>query len=279
MDNHASDPMLPLLYGVHRRVQENDDSFTLELEPVNGETLPPFRAGQFNMLYMYGVGEVPISICGDPGEPHRLVHTTRSVGTVTRALSELRENDVLGVRGPYGTDWPLDELEGRDIVIVAGGIGLAPIRPVILQVLSEREKFGRFVLMYGARTQGEMLYRRELEQWRSRFDMDVYVTVDRATGNWHGNVGVVTTLIRHAPFDPLDCAALVCGPEIMMRFTMPELRQRGVALERTYVSMERNMKCGVGFCGHCQMGSHFICKHGPVIRFDQIQSIFGKREV
>ena len=208
-----ADPMLPHLYSVRQRVKENDDTFTLELEPAEASVLPAFEAGQFNMLYVFGTGEIPISISGDPGKPFRVIHTTRAVGTVTRAMSELREGDQLGVRGPFGNHWPLSENAGNDVVIVAGGIGLAPLRPVFYHLLAQREQYGKIVLLYGVRTQEDMLYRRELEQWRARFDMDVYVTVDRATGRWRGNVGVVTSLIPRAPFDPLSSVALICGPK------------------------------------------------------------------
>jgi NAD(P)H-flavin reductase len=287
METEATDfpaePMLPFAYTVRKREKENDDTFTLELEPAAGDLIPPFQAGQFNMLYVFGIGEIPISVSGDPSKPYRLIHTTRSVGAVTGAMNQLREGDMLGVRGPFGSHWPLEQIEGSDVVIVAGGIGLAPLRPALYQLLAAREKYGKIVLLYGARTQDEMLYRRELEQWRARFDMEVHVTVDRATTRngrqWQGNVGVVTTLIPRAPFDPLDSVAFVCGPEVMMRFTVHALGRRGVTSDRIYVSMERNMKCALGFCGHCQFGPHFVCKEGPVFRFDKIQDLFGKWEV
>lgn len=275
----VADPMLPFVYSIRQRKKENDDTFTLELEPADGHLLAPFAPGQFNMLYVFGIGEIPISVSGDPANPYRLIHTTRAVGTVTQAMDTLREGDALGVRGPFGSQWPLKEAEGADIVVVAGGIGLAPLRPAIYQLLAHRAKYGKIVLLYGARTQEDMLYRRELEQWRARFDMNVFVTVDRATSGWHGNVGVVTTLVSHAPFDPHDAVAMVCGPEVMMRFTMQALQKRGVDPQRIYLSMERNMKCATGFCGHCQYGSHFICRDGPVFRFDQIAPIFGSWEV
>lgn len=279
MTAYITDPMCPALYAVRDRVRENEDTFTLELEPYTGSVVPAFQAGQFNMLYLFGIGEIPISVSGNPLHPYRLIHTTRAVGTVTRAMSKAREGDVLGVRGPFGTHWPLATMTGKDVVIVAGGIGLAPLRPALYQLLAQREQYGKVVLLYGVRTQEDMLYRREIEQWRARFDLEVYVTVDRATGRWHGNVGVVTTLIAHAPFDPLNSVALVCGPEIMMRFTVQALEKRGVTPQRIYLSLERNMKCGVGFCGHCQFGPKFICKDGPVFRFDTIAPIFGKAEV
>jgi NAD(P)H-flavin reductase len=275
----GSDPMLPTAYRILRVHRELSDTFTLELEPADGSDVPPFATGQFNMLYVFGVGEIPISISGDPSHPQPLVHTTRAVGTVSKAMRELRSDDVIGVRGPFGSRWPIEQAEGKDIVIVAGGIGLAPLRSVMYQVLARREKYGKVVLLYGARTPGYILYRRELERWRSRLDLEVYATVDRATGSWRGSVGVVTRLIPRAPFDPLNTTALICGPEIMMRFTALELEKRGVAAEHIYVSMERNMKCAVGFCGHCQYGPYFVCKDGPVFQYSCLQGMFTKGEV
>ena len=277
--NQSAVPMGPSPYRVQRVRQDTYDTFTLELQSANGAERFCFSAGQFNMLYVFGVGEVPISISGDPAIPVTLVHTTRAVGTVTKAMRQLKRGDMLGVRGPFGTHWPVEEAIGNDVVIVAGGIGLAPLRPALYALLANREKFGKVVLLYGTRTPSDILFRRELESWRSRLDLEVYVTVDRATGNWRGNVGVVTTLIPKAPFDPRNAVALVCGPEIMMRFTILELQKRGVAAENIFLSMERNMKCAVGFCGHCQFGPTFICKDGPVFRYDRIKDLFTKREI
>lgn len=270
---------VPYLCRVSERLQENDDTFTVALEPAGSTGHRPFAAGQFNMLYLFGLGEIPISISGDPAVPAHLVHTTRAVGNVTHAMARLKVGDMLGVRGPFGSAWPLDAIKGKDIVIIAGGIGLAPLRPALYQLLENRDAYGKIVLLYGARTQEDMLFRKELEHWRGRFDLDIYVTVDRATGDWHGNVGLVTTLISRAPFDPQNAVALMCGPEVMMRFTIQALQKRGVAVEQTYLSLERNMKCGCGFCGHCQFGPLFICKQGPVFRLDQVQRFLGKWEV
>jgi NAD(P)H-flavin reductase len=231
------------------------------------------------MLYLFGVGEIPISISGDPSKPKRLVHTTREVGTVTRAMRKLKRGEVLGVRGPFGSHWPVEDAKGNDVVIVTGGIGLAPLRPALYAILSEREKYGKVVLLYGARTPADILYRQELEQWRARFDLEVHVTVDRAMSGWRGNVGVVTTLIPKAPFDPLNTHAFVCGPEIMMRFTVMELQKRGVPTDAIFLSMERNMKCAIGFCGHCQFGPTFVCKDGPVYRYDRIKEWLAKWEI
>jgi len=272
------DPMLPEPHRLERVRRETHDTFTLELKPAQGD-VKPFAPGQFNMLYVFGTGESAISISGDPADTDTLVHTVRAVGTVTRAMQKLRRGDVIGVRGPFGSCWPVREAEGNDLVIATGGIGLAPLRPVIHHVLANRDKYGRAALLYGARSPRDLLFRRELERWRSRFDLEVEVTLDTASGDWRGNVGVVTRLIPAAPFDSLNAVALICGPEVMMRFSVLELQKRGLRDENIYLSMERNMKCAIGFCGHCQFGPTFICKDGPVFRYDAIRWLFGKREI
>jgi len=274
----ASSSMVPRPFRVEKVVRDISDTFTLHLRPEEGRRAFPFAAGQFNMLYQFGVGEVPISISGDPGEPDRLIHTIRSVGTVTAGMAALKKGDVVGVRGPFGSAWPVEQAEGSDVVIIAGGIGLAPLRPVIYHIIANRGKFGRLRILYGARTPRDILFRSQLERWSSRLDTFVDVTVDRASGDWHGNVGVVTRLIGHGGFDPDNTVAMICGPEIMIRFTLQALADRGVGNDRIYVSMERNMKCAVGFCGHCQYGGNFVCRDGPVFRFDRIEDIFALRE-
>ncbi len=274
-----ADPMVPVLHTVTQVRRDTRDTFTMILRPTDGGSPAPFLPGQFNMVYAFGVGEVPISISGDPRSGQRLTHTIRAVGPVTRALRGVPVGGTLGVRGPFGSHWPLDELRGRDLLVVCGGIGLAPLRPVIYQVLHERQQYRRVTLLYGARTADEILYRRELTRWSSRLDVDVLITVDRASGSWHGNVGVVTNLISRAALDPATAVALVCGPEIMMRYAVMGLQQRGLDTRNIYVSMERNMKCGLGWCGHCQYGGSFVCTDGPVFRFDRIASRFEVREL
>ena len=270
-------PMLPKEFRVRRVRRETVDTFTVEIEATNGDQTYTFAPGQFNMLYAFGVGEIAISICADP-QGKSLMHTTRVVGTVTKALGKLRTGDTLGVRGPFGSSWPVEQVAGRDVVVVAGGIGLAPLRGALHHLLRCRTETSRLVLLYGVRTPQDILYRRDLERWRNG-GLQVYVTVDRATGSWLGHVGVVTSLIPHAPLDPINAVAMVCGPEIMMRYTVLELQKRGVAEERIFLSMERNMKCAIGFCGHCQFGPEFICKDGPVFRYDRIKNWLGIREL
>jgi NAD(P)H-flavin reductase len=272
-------PMLPQPYTVRRLFKEMRDTYTLELAPTDGAETPPFAAGQCNMLYVFGVGEIPISISGDPTQPQPFVHTVRAVGAVSRAICNLKRGAVLGVRGPFGSPWPVETAVGYDVVLVAGGLGLAPLRPALYYVLAHRQQYGRVVLLYGARTPEELLYRRQLERWRARFDMEVLVTVDRATEDWQGSVGVVTKLIARASFDPSETVAMLCGPEVMMRFTIMALQQQGVADDHIFVSMERNMQCAIGLCGHCQFGPTFVCKDGPVLSYDRIRTWFGKREV
>lgn len=273
------DPMEPEMYRIRRLIKETSDTFTLEFAPVEAHRVHNFEPGQFNMLYVFGVGEIPISISGDPAHPERLVHTVRAVGAVTNAMNVLRVGDVVGVRGPYGTAWPVKAMKGQDIVLVAGGIGLAPLRPALYQVLSHREEYGKIVLLYGTRSPEDILFRRELERLRARFDLEIHVTVDYAGARWQGNVGVVTKLIPKAPFDPVQSVAMVCGPEVMMRFAAAELRKRGVSPDKIYMSMERNMKCALGFCGHCQFGPFFICQDGPVFTYDRLLPWINRWEV
>lgn len=273
----SDDPMLPRVARVRRRRRDAPGTWTLDLEP-GAEGGAGFAPGQFNMLTAFGVGESAISLSGDPDDGGAIVHTIRAVGPVSSALARLRPGEALGVRGPFGSAWPIEEAEGSDVVVVAGGLGLAPLRPAVYRLLARRERYGKLVLLYGTRSPGDILFRREVEAWRARFDIDVEVTVDHATGGWFGHVGVVTTLIDRAAFDPLNTTALVCGPEIMMRFAIAALRHGDVADDAIHLSMERNMKCAVGFCGHCQLGSIFICKDGPVFPLPRVAGLLGTRE-
>src|SRR5436190_7064536 len=272
----APGAMVPRPFRVVRRRREASDTWTLELEPVAGEPLE-VSPGQFTMLYAFGIGEVPVSVSGEAGGP--LIHTLREVGALTAALCASRPGTVLGVRGPFGNAWPVDVARGSDVAIVAGGIGLAPLRPAIYHILSHRRDYGEVALLYGSRTPADLLYRRELERWRGRFDLQVGVTVDRGADGWRGDVGVVPKLIASARFDPDAVVAMVVGPEIMMRFTGEALLERGVPADRIYLSMERDMQCGLGHCGHCQLGPTLICRDGPVYRWDEIAPLLKVREL
>lgn len=254
--------------------RDTNDTFSLELDGGF-----PFLPGQFNMLYAFGTGEVPISISGDPSNPGRLVHTIRRVGATTEALCRLNSGDSVGVRGPYGTAWPVSVAAGKHLLIVAGGIGLAPLRPVVYEALRNRDRFRSVALLYGARTPADLLFAPELEKWRDRTDFDCRVTVDRGDPGWHGNTGVVTTLIDARTIDPENTVAMICGPEVMMRFAARNLRQRRMAASDIYLSEERNMKCGIGVCGHCQLGPLLLCKHGPVLTYERLEPLLLVREL
>lgn len=251
--------------------RETHDTFTLTVTPVEGTAFEPFQPGQFSMLYVFGVGELPISISGDPADAERMVYTVRSVGQATHALVSRKAGDVIGIRGPFGTSWPVKEARGKDVLIVAGGIGLAPLRPVIYHVLRNRDDYVRLILLYGARSPRDLLYRKQLAEWGRAPDTQVLVTVDYGGLSWRGHVGVVTTLFRQLRLHPAETVAFICGPEIMMRYVIRMLEARGVAPQDIYLSMERNMKCGAGFCGHCQLGPYFVCKDGPVFSYRQMQ--------
>ncbi len=269
--------MTPVPYRVVSRTVETHDTTTLELVPIADAIAP--QPGQFAMLYAFGVGEVPISTSGRASADGRLTHTIRSVGAVSRALAASSPGDVIGVRGPFGTGWPLAEAEGGDLVVVAGGIGLAPLRPAVYHALARREAFGAVCLLVGARSPEELLFTAELEQWRGRFDLEVDVTVDSALGDWRGRVGLVTKLVPDAPFDAGRARAFVVGPEVMIAFTARALRDRGLSDDRISVSLERNMRCAVGHCGHCQLGPTLVCRDGAVFRYDLVEHLLKVREL
>lgn len=262
------DPMLPEPWRIVRRRQDTEDTFTLQVTPLEPAARRTPIPGQFNMIYLFGIGEVPISICSEPGRP--MLHTTRDVGGVTHAMAQLTPGEVIGLRGPFGTGWPLEKAQGRDILFVAGGIGLAPLRGALLEVLRMRDEVGRITLLYGARYPSELLYLRELQRL-TRLGLRLSITVDHSAEGWEGPVGFVTKLIPSATFDPERVLVMMCGPEIMMRNAVYELWRCGVPNKSLYLSLERNMKCAVGYCGHCQFGSKFICRDGPVYHYDQVE--------
>lgn len=275
----APDPMLPVIARVTRRTRELSDTWTLDLVAADGGPLMHYAPGQFTMMYVLGVGEIPVSISGDAADPTRLVQTVRAVGKVSEGVTKLTAGATLGLRGPYGTAWPVADGYGRDVVVVAGGLGLAPLRPALYQLLAERKKFGKLVLLYGTRRPEDILFRRQLERWRKQLDMEIEVTVDHAGAAWRGHVGVVTKLIPRLGIDAGNAMALVCGPEIMMRFAAGALHDIGMADEMIHLSLERNMKCAVGLCGHCQFAGSFVCKDGAVMRYDKVRRLLALKEI
>ncbi len=241
--------------------------------------LPPFAPGQFNMLYIPGCGEVAISISGSSQDGTLLRHTIRHVGRVTNAIANLQPSSELGLRGPYGTPWPLAECTEKDVVLVAGGLGLAPLRPVIDALVSERQKFHKVNLFIGARTPEMLLFAKEYEAWAGA-DINVQVTVDRDPQELGYHTGVVPLLIdRWQPRGPQNVVAMVCGPEVMMDYSARSLHKKGLKAGAIFLSLERNMQCAVGVCGHCQLGPDFICKNGPVLKYDRVQHYFAVRDL
>jgi NAD(P)H-flavin reductase len=236
-----------------------------------------FQPGQFNMLYLPGYGEAAISICSDNEKRDTIGHTVRFVGNVTGGISRLKAGDQVGLRGPFGTHWPVEQLEGKDILLASGGIGLPPLRPVIYHIIRNRSKYGKVILLYGARSPGDLLYTAQFEEWR-KADIDVQVTVDRADETWKGLVGVVPLLFYNFRLDQTKTVVMTCGPEIMIRFVVFEALARRIPADKIFVSLERNMKCGQGFCGHCQLGPYFICKDGPVFPYSALESYFSVEE-
>ena len=272
-----SSSLVPEVWKVLRKRQDSEDVWTLTLGRSGGDC--SYSPGQFNMLGVFGNGEVPISVSGDTGKKGEIIHTIRDVGAATHALVKLKAGDELAVRGPYGRGWPVKEAKGRDLVFVAGGLGLAPLRPAILAAVENSNDYGRIAILYGARQPDQILFAGDLKKWGRRKGIHVEVTVDHCSPDWHGHVGVVTQLL--APFDFSDgqATAFVCGPELMMRFVSLELEVQGITREQIWLSMERNMKCAMGWCGHCQYGPSFICKDGPVYSLDRLEAWLTRKGV
>jgi anaerobic sulfite reductase subunit B len=267
---------VPASYRISARQEETHDTVSITLEPA-GDPIDDFRAGQFTMLYAFGVGEIPISISGGPGSP-ALTQTIRAVGAVSTALCTARAGQLVGVRGPFGTSWGEADAAGQDLLLVAGGIGLAPLRPALLAALRERQRYRRVIVLIGARSPAELVFATELAAWRHN-GAEVEVTVDRADASWPGNVGVVTQLIGRARLDPLHTTALICGPEVMMRLTARTLLAADVPAASIRVSLERNMQCGVAECGHCQLGPLLLCRDGPVVSYTVAEPLMAIREL
>jgi NAD(P)H-flavin reductase len=269
--------MMPEPFGLVSKRQDTFDTWTLELAARSGLPLH-FSPGQFTMLSAGGCGEVPISISGDPNDPDRLVHTVRAAGLATQAICAAEPGVTMGVRGPFGRPWPLEEGDGCDLVFAAGGIGLPPLRPAIVAALARRERYGRLVLLYGGRAPEQLLYADELAAWSDR-GVEVMVTVDSAGPEWRGHVGVVTRLVPRVGLRAEQTVAMCCGPEVMMRFAAAALREAGVGARQLFASVERNMQCGIARCGHCQLGPTLVCRDGPVYRWADLERWLAIREL
>lgn len=278
-DDRPALALEPCEYTVVGRVRETGSSVTLTLAPARTDrVVAAGQPGQFNMLWAFGVGEVPISLSAidDSGQ---LVHTIRAVGPVSRKLCSARTGDTIGVRGPFGSMWPIGAARGHDVIIVGGGIGLAPVRPVIRAILADRSSYGEVTVVVGARKARDLLFRNELDRWWRDRAIRVRTIVDESSADWHGNIGVVTTELRRIGIDPTRTVAIACGPEIMMRYVAENLIDQGVDPDRIAVSMERNMQCGIGQCGHCQIQGCFVCTDGPVFSWRQVEPLMGVREL
>lgn len=258
------------------REAEGIDTYRLRFADEQVRRAYRFAAGQFNMVYLFGVGEVAISIVSDPDEPEFLDHTIRIVGRVTKAMAKLQPGDVLGIRGPFGQGWPLDEARGKDVVIVTGGLGCAPVVGAIEYIFRRRTQYGTVKILHGVKTPHDLLYRERFDAWRRHPNTEVLLTSDQPDKTWHYHVGVVTELFEQVAVNPARAIVLMCGPEIMMRLGVPILIQRGISATAIHVSLERHMECGIGLCGHCQMGPYFLCKDGPVLRYDRVSPWLGK---
>jgi NAD(P)H-flavin reductase len=268
---------------IQRIVQETPESATYWCTFRDGEGEGyTFEPGQFNMVYLFGVGEVAISISSDPGHPQRLGHTIRAVGRVTNALAAIEPGQEIGIRGPFGRPWPLREAEGGDLLVIGGGVGVCPVRPAIEQAMRHRDRYRRLILLMGARTPELLPYRNQLDEWVAQMEqlgVELHLTVDEKDDEWPYEEGVVTTLFPGANIEPAQTTAFVCGPEIMMRFAGRGLLEMGVPIDRLWLSMERHMQCGIQLCGHCQLGPWFVCSDGPVFRYDTIRDLMEVREL
>lgn len=277
----ASNPYLIQPATIVEKIRAADGIDTYRLQFVDEQVRRAYRfaAGQFNMVYLFGVGEVAISIVSDPDEPDYLDHTIRVAGRVTSAMSQLQVGEVLGIRGPFGQGWPLNEAQGRDLVIVTGGLGCAPVVGAIEYIFRRRNAYGAVKILHGVKTPHDLLYRERFDAWRRYPDTEVLLTSDQPDKTWHDHVGVVTELFELVSIDAAKTMVFMCGPEIMMRLGAPILIDRGIPATSIYVSLERHMECGIGLCGHCQMGPYFLCKDGPVMRYDRVARLLGSEGV
>lgn len=277
MDGICRDPYLPIEAEVIECIHESSNIFTLKLSFVERDLhlLYHYQPGQFNMVYLYGVGEVAISIVSDPNEKHTFSHTIRAIGRVTKALQRLSAGDRLGIRGPFGRGWPLHQAQGKDIMIITGGLGCAPTVSVINYIQGRRSQYGQLRILQGVRHTEDFIFRKQYEKWQQSPQTEIYLAASQAAHSWPWNIGYVTDTIQTLDIHPENTIAMMCGPEMMMRTAIKALKQKNVVEHNIYLSMERNMECGIGQCGHCQYGGYFICKDGPVFAYPEIKELFN----
>ena len=268
---------IPKIAEVVERIQETHSVFTLRLRMLDNKTRANymFYPGQFNMLYLFGVGEIPISIVSDPQDPSMLDHAIRTVGRVTRGLSRLEKGAQIGLRGPYGRGWPLQDAIGKDILVITGGLGCAPVVSVINYIINRRSDYGRLSIMQGVKLPSDLIWRDKYEQWLKQPNTDVFLAANSDEGEWPWHVGLVTELFDQVSLNQ-NTVVMMCGPEGMMRACVHELMMRNISQSNIFLSMERNMQCALGHCGHCQYGPLFICKNGPVFSFDELIPYFSQ---
>jgi sulfite reductase subunit B len=263
---------LPSLAEIVRTEQLTKMEKLFEIKLQNGQELG-HQPGQFVEVSLFGIGEAPISVSSSPTKKGSFELAVRAVGNVTKTLHTLNRGATLGIRGPFGKGFPIEEMKGKDILFVAGGIGLVPLRSLINYVLDNRSHFGRVFVLFGAKTPAEQLFLDELAKWRQSKDMEYWETVDRSDGQWKGNVGVITTLFPKITVDPQKTIAVIVGPPIMYRFAILEAQVKGIPDDQIIVSLERRMKCGVGKCGHCQINHIYVCQEGPVFNYAKIKDL------
>ncbi|GBE08059.1 anaerobic sulfite reductase subunit B [bacterium BMS3Bbin11] len=274
-----TNPYLPMTAEIIEYIQESPNMYTLRLQFTDPaiQLAYNFEPGQFNMLYLYAVGEIPISIVSDPKDDDIIDHTIRAVGRVSNAMSSLNVGDVIGVRGPYGRGWPVLEAEQHDVVIVTGGLGCAPVVSAINYIANRRERFGKLNIVQGVKHSSDLIWRKRYDHWRELPDTRVLLAADDGDPIWPFHIGRVTDLFEQMVFDREQAIVMLCGPEAMMRVVVNYILEQGVAENKIWLSMERNMQCGIGHCGHCQYGSKFVCRDGPVFNYEELKPLFGKR--
>lgn len=279
MNSLSPNACLPDEAVVLERIQEAPDLFTLRLKITDAQRQAEyeFAPGQFNMLYLYGVGEIPISIVNDPADSHIIDHTIRIVGRVTRGFAQLKAGDRIGIRGPYGRGWPMQASLNKDIVIITGGLGCAPVVSAINYIEKHRSNYGQLNIVQGVKHSNDFIWKERYDAWRELSDTRVLLAADVGDSLWPFHIGLVTELFDQLAFDINNTAVMMCGPEGLMRVSCDYMLKREVLSSQIFLSMERNMQCAIGHCGHCQFGAQFICKDGPVFSYDKIKPLFETR--